>query len=376
MPAAMAIGRRSEGRGEGARGPLHDVTDEAVHARAIGCSLDAVQLARRCELIDLHVDTLIPSRLWRYDPLARHRGGPLGRFFFGHLDVPRMIDGGLDGAMWSITTNPLRTPRARWRVFQRNLARLRGLIARSGGRLAEVRTPQGYREARARGAHACLLAIQGLNALEAAPDGVLSLPDDGVVRATLVHLTNAVYGATSSPLGAARAEKGLTDAGREAVAQLNARRTFVDLAHIHERAFFDAVAVHDRSQPLLVSHTGVAAVRPHWRNLSDAQIKAIADTGGTIGIIFHQQFLRRRGGPGDAGMVAEHIAHVLRVAGEDFVSLGSDFDGAITPPPDLAGADRYPRLVQVLLETGFAERQVEKILGANFLRAFALLRAG
>jgi membrane dipeptidase len=335
-----------------------------------------VQLARRCELIDLHLDTLIPTRLWAYDPLARHRGGPLGRFFFGHVDAPRMLDGGLDGAMWSITTNPLRPPRARWRVFGRNLARLRDLMARSQGRLVEVRTAEGYREARARGAHACLIAIQGLNALEAAPDGVLSLPDDGLVRATLVHLTNAVYGATSSPLGTARAHKGLTDAGREAVAQLNARRIFVDLAHIHERAFFDVVAVHDRSQPLLVSHTGVAGVRPHWRNLTDAQIKAIADTGGTIGIIFHGPFLRRRDGPTDAGMVVEHIAHVMRVAGEDFVSLGSDFDGAIVPPPDLAGADRYPRLVQVLLERGFAERQVEKVLGANFLRAFALLRAG
>jgi len=374
MRPTMTIGRKSETRGEGARAPAFDIADERAHARAIGCSLDAVQLARRSELIDLHVDTFIPSRLWGYDPMARHRGGPLGRFFFGHLDVPRMLDGGLDGAMWSITTNPLRTPRARWRVFLRNLARLRGLISRSGGRLIEVRTAAGYRAARARGAHACLIAVQGLNALEAAPDGVLSLPDDGLVRATLVHLTNAVYGATSSPLGAGRANKGLTDAGREAVTQLNTKRIFVDLAHIHERAFFDAVAVHDRSQPLLVSHTGVAAVCPHWRNLSDAQIKAIADTGGTIGIIFHRPFLRRPGGPTDAGMVVEHIAHVLGVAGEDFVSLGSDYDGAITPPADLAGADRYPRLVQVLLETGLAERQIEKILGANFLRAFALLR--
>jgi membrane dipeptidase len=347
-----------------------------MQARLLGCSLQAVQLTRGCNLIDLHVDTFIPPRLWGYDPLARHRGGPLGRFFFGHLDVPRLQDGGLDGAMWSITTNPFRGAPARWRAFQDNLVALRALIARSQGRLVEVRTLAGYGAARARGAHACLLAIQGLNAVEAAPAGVLSLPDDGVVRATLVHLTNAVYGATSSPLGAGRRDKGLTAAGREAIAQLNVRRIFVDLAHIHERGFWDAVAVHDRSQPLLVSHTGVAGVRPHWRNLTDAQIKAVADTGGTIGIIFNAPFLRRRGGPRDAGMVVEHIAHVMRVAGEDFVSLGSDFDGAITPPPDLASADRYPRLVQLLLERGFREPQVEKILGANFLRAFELLRPG
>jgi membrane dipeptidase len=335
-----------------------------------------VRLVRACEVVDLHVDTFIPPRLWGYDPLVRHAGGPFGRFFFGHLDVPRLCDGGLGGAMWSITTNPVRRIASRWRTFQRNLRALRALIERSQGRLREVCSLAGYRAARADGAHACLLAIQGLNAVEGALAGVLSLPDDGIVRATLVHLTNAVYGATSSPLGAARRTKGLTPAGHEAVAQLNARRIFVDLAHAHERTFWDVVAAHDRTQPLLVTHTGVAGVLPHWRNLTDAQIKAVADTGGTVGIIFAAQFLRRPGGPRDAGMVAEHIVHVMRVAGEDFVSLGSDFDGAITPPPDLAGADRYPVLVQRLLDRGVADRQIEKILGGNFLRALGMLRAG
>src|SRR5262245_53352762 len=214
----MTIGRRSEDRGRYARPRPTAARDDDIFARLPGCSLGAVQLTRRSELIDLHLDTFIPSRLWGYDPLTRHRGGPLGRFFFGHLDVPRMVDGGLDGAMWSITTNPLRRAATRWRVFERNLAALRALIARSRGRLIEVRTLAGYHAARARGAHACLLAIQGLNAVEAAPAGVLSLPDDGIVRATLVHLTNAVYGATSSPLGAGRGDKGLTAAGREAIA--------------------------------------------------------------------------------------------------------------------------------------------------------------
>jgi len=371
--ATMTIGQRSERDGGGARRTHDAIADERAHAKLIGCSLDAVQLTRRCELIDLHVDTFIPYRMWGYDPLIRHRGGPFGRHLFGHLDVPRMLDGGLDGAMWSITTNPLRTARARWRALRRNLARLRDVITRSAGRMVEVRTVSEYRAARARGAHGCFLAIQGLNAVQGAAAGVRSLPD-GVVRATLVHLTNAVYGATSSPLGIGRRDKGLTTAGREAVAELNTRRVFVDLAHIHERAFFDVSAVHDPSQPLLVSHTGVAGVRPHWRNLTDAQITAVARTGGTIGIIFHGAFLRRRGQPADAGVVAEHIAHVMRVAGEDFVSLGSDFDGAITPFRDLAGADRYPILVQALLERGFTDRQMEKILGANFLRALALLR--
>ena len=154
-----------------------------------------------CDLIDLHVDTLIPPRLWRYDPLVRHRGGPLGRHFFGHLDLPRLSDGGLDGAMWSITTNPFRSAAGRWRAFQQNLQALRTWSRDRPGGWWRCTPPAEYREARRRGAHAVLPAIQGLNALEGAPDGVGSIPD-GIVRATLVHLTNAVYGATSSPLGA------------------------------------------------------------------------------------------------------------------------------------------------------------------------------
>ena len=75
-------------------------------------------------------------------------------------------------------------------------------------------------------------------------------------------------------------DQGLTDRGREYVRRLNDARVFVDLAHVSREGFFDAVAVHDRSQPLIVTHTGVAGVHPHWRNLDDEQLRAIADTGG------------------------------------------------------------------------------------------------
>ena len=321
----------------------------------------------------MHVDTFILPRLWRYDVFTRHAAGPFGRRFFGHVDVPRLRDGGLAGAMWSITTNPFRPARVRWKVFLENLARLRALVGGSGGVLGEARTLAEYRAVRARGAHACLLAIQGLNAVQAAPDGVASIPDDCIVRATLVHLTNSVYGGTSSPLRLGRAA-GLTAAGRDAVRALNARRVFVDLAHIHERAFWEAVAVHDRTQPLLATHTGVAGVRRHWRNLTDAQVRAIADTGGVVGIIFSEEFLRRAGGPRDGAMIVEHLAHVIRVGGEDAAGIGSDFDGMITPPPDVASADAYPRLVQHMLNAGFGETRIRKVLGENFLRALGTLR--
>ena len=343
-------------------------------ARRLGISEAAVELCRDSDLIDLHIDTFIPPRLWGYDPLVRHRGGPLGRHFFGHLDLFRMADGGLDGAMWSITTNPFRPAKARWRVFEKNLRGLQALVARSKGHLAIATTRAEYEDARSRGAHAVLVAIQGGNALSAAPDGIRSTPPGLITRVTLVHLTNSSLGGTSAPFHYLRRSKGLTAAGQEMVEALNEARVFVDLAHIHETGFWDAVQVHDASQPLIATHTGVDGVRRHWRNLSDAQIKAVADTGGVVGVIFSTAFLRRSGGPRDGRMIVEHMEHVINVGGEGAAAVGSDYDGAISPPFDLAGGDSYPRLVQHMLDAGWSDDRVRRVLGANFLRAFGDLR--
>ncbi len=343
-------------------------------ADKLRCSVEAVQIARTCEIVDLHIDTFIPTRLWGYDPLAHHANGPLGGVFFGHLDMHRMYEGGLTGAMWSITTNPFRTASARWRVFLKNLERLRALIATTLGHVRIARNLAEYKAARTLGAHVCLPAIQGGNALEAAPDGPASIPDDLVTRVTLIHLTSSCYGATSSPFALAARGRGLTTAGRELVQRLNERRIFVDLAHIHPKAFWDAVEVHDKTQPLIATHTGVSGVKRSWRNLDDDQLKAIADTGGTIGIIFHRGFLAHRGGPRDGAMVVEHMEHAIKVVGEDFVSVGSDYDGMIIPPRDLRSGNSYPRLVQHMLDRGWSELRIGKVLGLNALRAFGMLR--
>lgn len=343
-------------------------------ARRLGVSDEALALVRRSEVVDLHIDSFIPVRIFGY-ALDRHHPRPLtsGRFM-GHLDWPRMEEGGLTGGMWSITTNPFRRAGRRWAVFQANLARLRALVEGSAGRLRIARTRAEYDAARADGAHAVLLSIQGGNALQAAPDGPASIPDRAIVRVTLVHLTNSDYGATSSPAHLLRSHKGLTPLGRRFVEQLDAERILVDLAHIHPQGFWDAVDVHDRALPLVSTHTGVAGVTPHWRNLDDRQLKALADSGGTAGIIFSYNFLQRRGGPRDAGMVIEHVEHVVKVCGEDFVSIGSDYDGMIVPPRDLTSSATYPVLVQHLLDRGHAPERIQKFLGGNALRVLQSIR--
>jgi membrane dipeptidase len=340
----------------------------------LGVSREAFDLASSSEIFDLHIDTFIPPRLWGYDPLKRHGKGLFRGRFFGHLDLPRIAEGGLSGAMWSITTNPFRAPESRWRTFLRNLESLQALSANSSGKMAIARNYSEYKAVRANGAHACLPAIQGGNALEAAPLGALSIPDKLITRITLVHLTNSCYGVTSSPLARKRRDEGLAESGRELVEQLNEARIFVDLAHINPAGFWDANEVHDSSQPLIATHTGVVGVTPHWRNLDDKQIKAIAVTGGTVGVIFAAQFLGRPKGPKDGEMVVEHLSHIIDVAGEDHASIGSDYDGAITPPLGLRDGLGYPRLVQKMLDRNWSDERIRKLLGGNALRALRLLR--
>jgi membrane dipeptidase len=339
-------------------------------ARSLGVSDEAVDLYRHSEVIDLHVDTFIWWRIFRYDLHRRHGLGPLGGRFFSQVDLPRALEGGLKGATWIITTNPFRPASLRRSALQRNLRNLTRLL-RQDPRVEIVRTAAEYRAARARGQHGAFLGIQGGNALPSVDDFDL-IADGQVLRITLVHLTSSHLGRTSAPSILPLGPAGLTDPGRDHIRRMNELRIFVDLAHIGRRAFFEALEVHDRSQPLLVTHTGVDAVRPHWRNVTDEQLRAIADSGGTVGVMFQASFLGK--GRVTAETVVDHIAHIVDTVGEDHASVGSDYDGAIIPPADLRTPHAMPRLVQAMLNRGFSPTRVQKILGGNFLRVVEALR--
>lgn len=349
--------------------------DDALAARA-GVPLEAVELLRRSEVVDLHIESFIPPRLWGYSLFERHDHHFLRGHYFGHLDFPRALDGGLTGGMWSISTNVLRSAKGRLAAVKQNFADLKKAVDATNGKMEVVRSHAEWTAARARGAHAALLAVQGGNAFEASENGTDCIPDRLCTRVTVVHLSTSCYGGTSSPFSfLTGGDKGLTDAGRRFVEQMNASRVFVDLAHISKRGFWDAVEVHDKTQPLLVTHTGVEGVKKMWRNIDDDQIRAVADTGGVVGIIFYGGFLDRKGGPRDGRMVVEHIAHVIETVGEDFVALGSDYDGFITPPSDLRDGDLgFVRLVHYMLERGWSDARIQKILGGNFIRTFRDLR--
>lgn len=324
----------------------------------------------RWEIVDGHVESFVWTRVFGYDLTARHGDGLLGGRYYSQADLPRMHEAGMAGAVMSVATNPFRRAEHRTRVLMSNLARLRRSLE-ADPQIAVVSGHAGYRAARADGRLACFLGVQGANAWSR-PGDVIRTPE--VTRATLIHLTDSPIGATSSPLGRSRGRVGLTDLGREYVSALNHARVLVDLAHISRRGFWDALAAHDPDLPPVVSHTGVCGVHASWRNLDDDQIRAIADRGGVVGVMFHNGFLGRPSRRVTAQAIVAHLAHLIAVGGEDVAALGSDYDGMIVPPPELRTVLGLPVLADHLLTAGFSGDRVNRVLGGNYLRVMEAVR--
>ncbi len=347
--------------------------DPAAWARELGISREAIDLYLASDVIDLHLDSFIWTRSFGYDLRKRHGRGLFGARFYGMVDFPRAREAGLTGGTWVITTNPLRSTGSRPDVFLENVRRLQGIFESVPNDFQLVRNVAEYRAARAAGKHGAWIGIQGGNALDRDPDSLDLIPDDLVLRITLVHLSTSRLGVTSAPTWVRKGE-GLTALGKEYVKRLNEKKIFVDLAHINREGFFDAVAVHDRTQPLMVTHTGVKGVTEHWRNLDDEQLRAVAATGGTVGVMYQSSFLGEPYWGGRAEAVVRHLDHIVKTVGDDHVSLGSDWDGAICPPRDIATPLELPRLVELFLQHGWSAERIQKVLGGNFLRVVAALR--
>jgi membrane dipeptidase len=156
---------------------------------------------------------------------------------------------------------------------------------------------------------------------------------------------------------------GLSVFGREVVIEMNRLGMMVDLAHISEKGFWDAIELS--SQPVLVSHANCDGLCKHPRNLKDDQIKALAKTGGVIGLSFVPNFL----GNGTVGLddFLDHVDYVAGLAGIDVIAIGSDFDGIEETPEGLGDSSCYPRITAGLLKRGYTVKEIKGIMGENML---------
>jgi membrane dipeptidase len=352
------------------RPPATTSADAATWARALGVSREAVEVHRAAGVVDLHVESFIWTRLAGYRLDRQHEHTLLGGRLFGQADVPRMRAAGLGGAVMSIATNPFRPLQSRRKAVRVNVARLRRVLMACDG-VDVVADAPAFDRARARGRLACFLALQGANALTPDDLGGPALAD--VSRITLVHLTRSRHGAASAPLGG---DRGLRPEGARMIEAMRANGVLLDLAHAAPSTFWQALDIHGSEGPVIVSHTGVRAQHPSWRNVDDDQIRAIAARDGVVGVILHRGFLTSWGRSARAADVARHIDHIVRIGGERTAALGSDYDGFILPPADLRSVTELPRVVQALLDLGHPPDRIMRILGENPVRPLRAARPG
>jgi microsomal dipeptidase-like Zn-dependent dipeptidase len=341
-------------------------------------------LHQRLEIVDLHADTLLWKR--RLERPAADLLGPRG-----HVDLPRLQAGNVAIQIFSSVTKTPRNqnyeangadtdnitllsiaqlqPRRTWgSALQRSLyhaGKLDAAVRASEGMLWKLTTPADIdRLLKERGAGrritGAILSTEGAHNLEGRIENIARLHAAGFRMMGLVHFFDNEVGGSMHGL----AQGGLTPFGKQVVAEMEQRGMIVDLAHSSRQTFADVLAVARR--PVVVSHGGVKATCNTSRNLDDAQLRALAENGGMIGIGYWDAAVCA---PTPAA-VAQSIAHAVKVMGVDHVGLGSDFDGAVTTGFDTAHIEV---VTQALLQAGFSDTDIEKIMGGNALR---LLRSG
>ena len=370
---------------------------------ADGISERAKRLHFSSLVIDTHDDTTQRFLDGGFDLDARNA--------LGSIDIPRMREGGLGAIFFSIwMPSKITGPEAVKRALDQ-IDAVREQVGKHSNDLVLVTTADGIREAHAHGRIAALIGVEG---------GHMIARDLGVLRSyaalgarymTLTHSGNAEWADSST----AKAEhNGLTEFGKDVVREMNRLGMIVDISHVSDKTFADVLAVS--RAPVFASHSNCRAICDAPRNMTDDMIRALAAKGGVIQINYHVGFLsqefrnaerahpewekaialeiQKRCGEregcqliegdritreyvlrGDLPKVEwtkiiEHIDHAVKVAGIDHVGLGSDFDGA-NMPFGMEDVSKLPKITNALLEKGYSEGDVKKILGENTLRVMA-----
>jgi membrane dipeptidase len=363
-------------------------------------------------VLDTHIDTTqrLMEKDWsffeRHDPPAPGAARGEGRRG-NHVDYPRMREGGLDAAFFSIyMPGSVTGPQAVKRSLEQ-IDAVRRLADARPSEIALATTAAEVRAAHRAGKVAALMGMEGGHMIDESLAVLRDYARLGVRYLTLSHSINTTWADSS---GDKPVHDGLTSFGKQVVRELNRAGVMVDVSHVADKTFWDALETS--RAPLLASHSSCRAISGHPRNMTDAMIQALAARGGVIQINYLESYLdgalyraqeerrplldplraeleKRYPGPenaqkrreelraAQAGLpplpraswhkIVEHIDHVVRLVGHEHVGLGSDFDGA-SMPEGMEDCTKLPRLTEALLRKGYSERQIKGILGENLLR--------
>ena len=400
LPVALVAVACAHAQTSSVPATTHSMAVPEVSARALRVYRDAI-------VIDTHND--MPSRILEdgYDPDVRHAPGFGPKE--GHTDLPRLIESGLTAEFMSAWVDApyAATPGASFERAMQHVTTIHAWVDRHPDRLLFATTAADVRRAKREGKVAILIGVEGGHAIESSLDRLRDLHARGVRYLTLTWNNGLPWAGSSIGADGTRTG-GLSDFGRDVVREMNRLGMLVDLSHVSDSTFYDAIAVS--KVPVIASHSSARALSDFPRNLSDDQLRAIARNGGVVNVNFYSRFLdseyraraeavdaqialaRRALGPGPDSATAaaalsarrvsliaalpqtpfsvliDHIDHVARIAGVDHVGIGSDFDGVSALPVGMEDVTRLPRIAQALLDRGYSEQDVSKMLGGNMLR--------
>lgn len=356
----------------------------------------AAELHRRALVIDTHMDTLQRVLI---------QGADLGvRSTSGQSDLPRLKAGGVDAQFFAVWPDPMYAPHHAARRTLQLIDAVYGVLNKYPDRIELARNAADIERIAASGKLAALMGIEGGHAIQNDLALLRMFHRLGVSYMTLTH-SNTNDWADSSTDKARWG--GLNDFGRQVVREMNRLGMLVDVSHVSEDAVMDVLEV--TTKPVIASHSSCLALCNHPRNLSDKALKAIAKNGGVIGINFFSGFVdqkyldamnamqndilatineKKQIPPEDLDRVAaerlkllddpgiprppfarllDHIDHAVKIAGIDHVGIGSDLD-MIPTPEGMNDVSDMPKITKGLLERGYQEADIRKILGGNFLR--------
>lgn len=351
-------------------------------------------------VVDTHDDTTQRFLDGKFDLGARNSTGS--------IDIPRMREGGLGAIFFSIWIPSKITGTEAVNRALAQIEAVREQVRTHPKDLALATTAAEVREARKQGKIAALMGVEGGHMINSDLDVLRKFASLGVRYMTLTHSGNDEWADSSTDKPA---HNGLTDFGKDVVREMNLLGVMVDISHVSDKTFYDALEIS--KAPLIASHSSCRAICDAPRNMTDQMMKDLAAKGGVIQINYHVGFLSQEfrdvekahpeinkaigeevqklcgGNEGcqliegdrltreyvqegklprvDWTKIIEHIDHAVKVAGVDHVGLGSDFDGA-NMPYGMEDATKLPKITEALLKKGYSERDVRKILGENALR--------
>lgn len=362
-----------------------------------------MEIHQRAILVDTHNDVLSNELINKLD---------IGKLqTVGNFDLVRAKEGGLDAQVFSIWCGPQYGNGTAFKFANREIDSLYALIARYPDRITLVRNSAQLEKAVAAHKLAALIGVEGGHMIEDRLDYVDSLAKRGMCYLTLTW-NNSTSWASSATDETTRRDSlkhiGLTDFGKQIVHRLNDLGVMIDLSHPGEQTFYDVLATTNK--PVIASHSCSYTLNPFRRNLKDDQLKALAKNGGVVFVNFfsgfvdstffnkYDKFLKSHKVELDSltkvyndedlaadqlfvihkaeadairpplSLLIKHIDYIAKLIGVDHVGIGSDFDGAPSYPVGMDDVRDYPKITAELLKLGYTEKDIDKILGGNFLR--------